>query len=185
VSEERDDLTAADEAMRVLRAELSVSPSPDLAARVRSRLAPRREPWRAWGWLVTAAAAVLLIGSIVWMRTSRVERPPAVAVVSPAPPPTVASETPAPAPSTEPVLAPRRPAARRTLARQPIAPVRPIVPPGEEMRIARYAESVRRMPFAADALPESDPRELLADPAPIEIVPLKTAPLVPDEGSLR
>jgi hypothetical protein len=186
VSEEHDDLSAADEALRVLRSELSVAPSPDLQTRVRARIAQRREPATPWGWLVpAAAAAVLLIGVMVWMRTHRTDRTPDVAVESPAPPPTVAHQTPAPTPSAEPVRAPRRAAAPRTAARPAIEPIRPIVPPGEEMRIARYVASVRRRPFEADTLPESDPRVLLAEPAPIGIAPLSTAPLVPDEGSPR
>lgn len=187
MAEERrdDEMSAADEALRVLRVELSVAPSPGFQARVRARIAQRRKPAARWGWLVpAAAAAVLLIGVIVWMRAHRTDRTPSVAVETPATP-TVVDETPAPTPSAEPVRAPRRAAAPRTAARPAIEPLRPLVPPGEEMRIVRYAASVRRRPFQADTLPESDPEKPLADPAPIVIAPLETAPLVPDEGSLR
>ncbi|HET9316886.1 MAG TPA: hypothetical protein VFQ51_14940, partial [Vicinamibacteria bacterium] len=74
MSEEHDDLSAADEALRVLRADLSVSPSPDLAARVRARVAAPRQAAPRWRWLVPAAAvAVLVIGAVVWMRLARRE----------------------------------------------------------------------------------------------------------------
>lgn len=184
MDDERSDdaLSAADEALRALRAELSVAPSPDFQARVRARVARPRAA-RRWGWIVPAlAAAVLLIAAIVWMSTPRSERRPTVAAETPTPP-TVAVEPDPPSAPADPVLPPRR-AVARAVARG-IEPIRPIVPPGEELRLARYVASVRQRPFEADTLPESDPRELLADPAPIEIAPLKTAPLVPEEGSLR
>lgn len=187
MDDERSDdaVSAADEALDALRAELSVAPSPDFHARVRARVARPRAA-RRWGWIVPAlAAAVLLIAAIVWMRAPRIDRTPSVARETPAPPPGAADGTPAPTPPAEPVPEPRRRAAPRTASQPAIEPIRPIVPPGEELRLARYVASVRQRPFEADTLPESDPRELLADPAPIEIAPLKTAPLVPEEGSLR
>ncbi len=185
--ERRDDaLSAADEALDALRAELSVAPSPDFHARVRTRIAERRPPAHGWGWIVPAlAAAVLLIAVIVWMRAPLSDRTPTAAVETPAPLSRAADTMPAPTPPAEPVPEPRRRAAPRTASRPAIEPIRPIVPPGEELRLARYVASVRQRPFEADTLPESDPRELLGDPAPIEIAPLKTAPLVPDEGSIR
>ena len=184
--EERDDLSAADEALRVLRADLSVAPSPDFAARVRARVAAPPEPGRRWRWLVpAAAAAVLLIGAVVWMRLAGRLPAPIVAVELPAPPTTIAKAAPAPTPSPEPVRAARRVAAPDTAAPRAIVRVRAIVPPGEEMRIARYVASVRRWPHEADTLPESDPWKPLAEPAPIAIAPISVAPLVPDEGSPR
>lgn len=185
MDDERSDdaLSTADEALRLLRAELSAAPSPDFQARVRARLAQPRGG-RRWGWIVPAlAAAVLLVAAIVWMRAPRSDHAPTVAVETPAPP-AVANQTPAPAPPVEPVRPPRRDGVPRTVARR-LEPVRPLVPPGEEGRIARYAASVQRWPYAAERLPESDPQALLADPAPIEILEIETAPLVPDEGSHR
>jgi hypothetical protein len=184
MAEEPDDdaLTAADDALDVLRAELSVAPSPDFAARVRARVAQRPQPAMRWRWLVPAAAAALLLaGAIAWMRETRSGRAPSVAVESPAPPPTVAERPPAPSSTAEPARAARTTVARVAARRAP----EPIVPPGEEMRIARYVASVQKWPFESETLPRSDPQEPLADPAPIEVAPLQTAPLVPDEGSLR
>jgi hypothetical protein len=184
VPEEPDDLSAADEALRALREELRVAPSADFQARVRARIEQPREPALRWVWLVPAAVAVLLIGVAAWLLAPRTNGP-AVAVESPAPAPVVTATPLAPPTSVTP--APVRPSPVRTTRRaRPLAePIRPLVEPGEEARIARYVASVRHRPLDAETLAESDPHRPLVEPAPIELDPLDTAPLVPDEGSPR
>ncbi len=184
MDEERSDgeLSTADEALRVLRAELSVAPSPGLEARVRTRIAERRAPRLRWAWLLPAAAvAILAVGVLVWLRSQRPVAGPAITVRSPARPPSTAGPGPVAERPVErpPVAHVPRP------ARRAADPVRPLVPVGEDMRIARYAVSVRQHPFETESLPLSDPSQPLAEPAPIEVVPLDTVPLVPDEGSIR
>jgi hypothetical protein len=196
VSEEHDDLSAADEALHTIREELRVEPSPQLAADVRARIAGRRIGSRRLRWILPMAAALVLAagGALVLLRDRPGHVSRATDAAPSAKPPSPAVEPIAPASEIEPATPARnvKPAAAATASvpiragiRPEIRPVQAIVPAGEEARIARYAESVRQRPFEADTLAESDPRELLTDPAPIEIAPLKTAPLVPDEGSLR
>jgi hypothetical protein len=172
-----DGMSAADEALRTLRSELQVAPSVGFEARVRERIAPRRVRAPRWAWaLPLAAAALLAISVLVVMRGSERTGP---TVASTAPPP-VATRVPV----VEPPAVDRHSAPRPPQRRAPARPaVEPLVPEGEASRIARYAASVRERPLQAEMLP--DPREPLPDPAPIEITPLDTTPLVPDEGSLR
>jgi hypothetical protein len=177
MDEERRDDALIDEALRALRAELSVAPSPDFQARVRARLAPRRAPAMRWGWAVPAVAAAALVAALVWPRSQRTVPGAATAVEPSAPPPSTAG----PEPTGEAPGPPPRPSFRRRFP----APERALVPAGEATRIARDAASVRERPFASDTLPHSDPSEPLAEPAPLEVAPLDTTPLVPDEGSMR
>jgi hypothetical protein len=189
----RDDaLSAADEALRTLRAELSVEPSPDFRARVRMRVAERPIRTPRWTWLVPAAAAAALVlaGLVVARRGPRTGPALIKVVESPAPARQATEPKPSEPVSSEPRSIERPPstvrAARPAIARRDAKEVvEPLVPPGEGARIARYVASVSRRPFAPETLPVADPEEPLADPAPIEIVPLDVAPLVPDEGSPR
>ena len=66
-----------DEALNDLRAELSVTPSPEFAAKVRERIeqAPAKSSWNVWAWAgVAATCAVAVIAVAVW-RGGRTETP--------------------------------------------------------------------------------------------------------------
>lgn len=190
-----DDLSAADEALRTLRDELRVEPSPQLAADVRARIAGRRIGSRPLRWILPAAAALVLAagGALLPLRREPGLVGPAAEVAPPTKAPSPAVEPIAPANEVEPATPARDVEPAAATARVPIrAGIRPeirsvkaIVPPGEEERIARYAASLRRLPYNAEELPALDPGEPLPDPAPIDVALLDTTPLVPDEGSLR
>ena len=180
MAEERSDdaLSAADEALDALRAELRATPSPDFQARVRQRIAGRRTRARRWVWLLPAAAA--LVAVFVMLRGARQERGPATAVARPP----VPTEAPTRAmPSPRPTAAAAR-TTHRVAARPVVEPVRPLVPRGEGMQIARYVAKVRARPFADESLPYSDPSTPLVQPAAIASAPLQITP-VREEGSPR
>ena len=190
-----DELSAADEALRTLREELRVEPSPQLAADVRARIAVRRIGSRPSRWILPLAATLVLAAGGALLLSRREPGPvgPATEVAPSTKPPTPAGGPIAPASEVEPATPARevKPAAAtaglpiRAGIRPEIRSVQAIVPAGEEVRIARYAASLRRRPLDAEALPALDRSEPLPDPAPIDVALLDTTPLVPDEGSLR
>jgi hypothetical protein len=174
-----------DDALRDLRTELTVTPSPEFAAKVRERIdaQPETTPRGLWMWAgaaATGAAAVIAVA--VW-------RAPHPATVTPAPVASVAQSVPAPGPApavTPPAgepIAPKRsvtsltPAVR--VAREHREP-EVLVPPDQLNAIRRLMAAVRTGALAnapaAPTLIDPDTGELIP-PKPIEIPLITVDPL--------
>jgi hypothetical protein len=174
-----------DQAFRELQAELTVTPSPEFAAKVRARAA--NAPERSWfgGWRIAAASVAMLgcaaVAVVMWggvAMTSDVAPVPAVASV----------ETPQPAIVERPAAPVVKPATFRP-ARPAVVPmratVRPdlevLVPADQRFAVAQLLLAMRdrgaRVPPLIDAEVDSEGR--LPAPAAISVAPIAIQPLGP------
>jgi hypothetical protein len=163
---------------RELKAALSVSPSPDFAARVLRRVeADRPSRWRArHGWLAAAASLVLVAGVFYALN-----RTPAVVAVPPAPqivehpaPPVAMPrpEVPARKTASEP---PRVQTVRASRSTPRTAEPEVLVPPNrmEAVRLlVRAANEGRLLEAPAEPLPGP-----MAPPATVGVTPLVVEPI--------
>jgi hypothetical protein len=184
----RQALAAADDELALLRV---AEPSPDLAARIRTAVAESAEEapgWRlGWGFVITAAAAAVIVASVfVAQRSPRPE--PSAAVADRAPAHETPRATPAPegfvpgtARRSQPVESrPRVSGPPRTQrAREPEV----LVPAGEAEALVRLAANLRRRSVTPDSLLVADLSAPLAGPKLVEIRPIEIVPLDPAESS--
>ena len=164
---------------RELKAALSVSPSPDFAARVLQRVetdGPSRSPAH-YGWFAAAASVIVVTGAFYALsRTSAVVAPaPAQSphIVVRTPPPSVAP--PHRAPAREDTIEPRRVATVRA-SRSPRGTGQPevLVPRDRMEAVRRLVRAVNEGRIAPPAEPLQD---LMALPASVGVTPLVIEPI--------
>jgi hypothetical protein len=182
-----------DDALRDLRTELNVTPSPEFAAKVRERIEaqPATARWGLWAWTGVAATCVAAVIAVAMWRAAHpapvTQKPVASVAQSVQAPEPAAAVTP---PAAEPV-APKRPAtpAEPTVrvARERAEP-EVLVPPDQLNAIRRLMAAVRKGALAsapaAPTLIDPDTGELIP-PKPIEIplITIEPLPGLPDGKS--
>lgn len=183
-----------DVALQDLRAELSIEPSPEFAAKVRQTIdaAPARSFWNVWTWTAVAATCgmvAIAITGAVWLRTGGAVVTPGGATL-----PTQTTEpstVPSLAQSATPMLTPTapttrtmtKPATARAAATETRLEV--LVPPDQLNAIRQLMSAVR-----TGAVKEMAPAPELIDPVtgeliqpkPIEIPLITVEPLPGPEG---
>jgi hypothetical protein len=177
---------------RELKAALSVSPSPDFAARVLQRVEEDRPAsWAArYGWLAAAACLLIAAGVIYALtRTSPVvSEPPAPQVVErPAPRvdmPRYEAPAPARAQRRTPVGAVREPPTARVRERRTAEPA-VIVPLNQMEAVRRLVLAVNEGRLKPPVEPPAEPSQgPMAPPAnvsvaPVVVEPIRLSPLSP------
>jgi hypothetical protein len=176
-----------DDALADLRAELSIEPSPEFAAKVRQQIdrAPARSFWNLWTWsAVAATCAVAFVAGSLWLRADRV-------VITPGAPTTEPVSVPSLAQSTTPMLTPTAPTPRPTVKPAAVRAaaattvlegpdLKVLVPPDQliairQLMAAVRAGSVKEMPETQTVI---DPiTGELIKPKPIEIPLIIVEPL--------
>jgi hypothetical protein len=170
-----------DDALKDLRAELNVTPSPEFAAKVRERIeqAPAKPSWNVWAWAGAAATCVVAVIAVVLWRSGQHDtsgrEPVTLAEAQPvatAQPPVAARPAP-----VEPLVTPSARAAAPLVAHA-TAPVGPaaarrtepevLVPPDQLNAIRRLMAAVRA--GEAAGLPQAP---TLIDPDTGELIPPK------------
>jgi hypothetical protein len=168
-----------DDALKDLRAELMVTPSPEFAAKVRERIerAPARPFWTVWTWAAVASTCgVAVVAGALWLRSDRgivtpaaptTDRPSATSLTQHMPTATpTTSTTPATRPGSGTLTrAATRPA--RVTAKATSEP-EVLVPPDQLIAIRRLMAAVRN-----GAQPNMAPSPMLIDPDTGELIPLK------------
>lgn len=173
-----------DETFQALQAELTLTPSPEFAAKVRARVA--EAPPRGWfgGWRLAAASALVLAGAVVavvvsrsGMATSAVAPLPAVARVESVGPAVIEPPAGAFGAAEQPRAARPWTNATRTAARlEPEV----LVPPDQRLALTRLLLAIKDgravVPAAENAFDEmTGELKPLAAIAPLVVEPLSTA----------
>jgi hypothetical protein len=178
-----------DDALQDLRAELSIEPSPEFAAKVRQQIdqAPARSFWNVWTWTTVAATCgIAVVAGALWMRSGG-------GVVAPRGATPAQTTEPSPAPSlaqsTTPVLTPTAPTPKSmTSATKPATlhaaatehKLDVLVPPDQLNAIRQLMSAVRTggVKTMPDSAPLIDPETgEIATPKPIEIPLITVEPL--------
>lgn len=158
---------------RQLRAELSITPSPEFEARVRQRIDDR--PARRWAWMpsyawLTAAAAIFVVAG-------------AVVLLNRNPVPPEQPEVPAPARALAPVVSPASPE-REVASAAPDAPrhAQPVRVPAairapEVLVPPQQAEAIRRLVRQGIEVPAEPVQTIAGVPEPLEVQPLVVDPI--------
>ena len=187
------------DALADLRAELSIEPSPEFAAKVRQQIdaEPARRGWNMWAWTsVVATCGIAIVAGALWMRSGGEVLSPGVVTTEPSPVPSIAQHmttTPTPTGPTTTTTASNanatnhsgvaarattRPAAVVAAVTKPELEV--LVPMDQMDAIRRLMASVRTgavkdMPASSSAV-DPDTGELIK-PKPIEIPLITIEPL--------
>ncbi len=151
---------------RRLRADLSITPSPEFEARVRQRIderPARRWTWmRSYAWLSAAAAVVVVAGALALLNRDTPANP-------------LHPEIPAPAPAVNPPAPVRQVASaapRRAL------PVRvPAVRREPEVLVPPQLEAIRRLAQEGIQVQAEPVQKMAGVPDPLEVQPLVVEPI--------
>lgn len=163
-----------DKALKDLQAELTVTPSPEFAAKVRERIeqVPAKSSWNVWAWSgVAATCAVAVVAVVVW-RGGRQEdsgaRPLTLAQAQPiatTQPPAASQPVPVEPSVTPSVRATAAPVVHATAGR---AEPEVLVPPDQLIAIRRLMAAVR-----AGSMTTMAASPTLIDPDTGELIPLR------------
>ena len=171
-----------DDALADLRAELSIEPSPEFAAKVRQQIesVPERRGWSVWTWTsIVATCGIAIVAGALWMRSG------GEGVVTPAVTPGVttanaSTQTPAPVATTAqttsstpaPSLQQTVNAVRTTRIATAMPPkekeLEVMVPPDQLLAIRQLMSTVRET-----SRREGPPSRTLIDPTTGELIPVK------------
>jgi hypothetical protein len=176
--DDRRSTAMTDEALdRDLAAALSVDPSPQFVARVRTRIAAEPAPSSLWRWRMVAStgAAVAIAAAVVIVAVRPAGAPPAV--VLPAGHDLVLLAPPMVAPVVPPAAVPAAPVPRTAprVAPPPAAGIEVLISGDERRAFALLVRSIEEGRLSSAAIPAAGAGE--ATVPSIEIPPLDTTPL--------
>jgi hypothetical protein len=179
--DERFDTLTDDALDRQLAALLDVRPSPDLVARLRTRIdadpLASRSTWRRWAW-VPATAAIIAVAVVIFRGMPATAPERRVATIATAPSPAAVPQDSQKLPPVPPVVEPpsvgrsARPARTRPGGREPAV----LVSPREADGVRYLLRVIRDGRLDASTWPEVSPVDVaITGLAPIEIEPLMAA----------